>query len=264
MRPLLALLFALVGLAAAEVVNANVASLEAAPLLRESEPFRVTLTVANPHDRAVRVERLDTSCACGKLKLGSEFLLPYGRTTLEVEVDDRMRSGDQEVRVTAFLTDPELEPIEIVLRWKVRPAVSVDAIPPGQPPPATGRPEAAWRDVYRYVASERPDEPQRLKKRILLACPPEETPAEGFKVLAIEYAGSLWAFDLRPLGDGRWLIVATARDREKPMPVGRTDEAVTVRTNHPDKAAIALRFQAWIDQKAGTEQADPMDDHPDH
>lgn len=242
---------------AAEVVNANVASAEVAPEFREGGRFSARITVQNPYQRAVRIARLDTTCSCSKLDLASRFLIPGETTTLELESDNLRRSGPQQVRVSLFLSDPDLEPIEVWCWWKVREAISVDAVPPGLP--ALDRPvDSAWRDVYRFVAHERPDEPQRLRKRIRLASPPTETPPGGLRVEGIDYPGTLWSFVPRTLENGAILITATARDQQGPLPEGNVSETVVIRTNHPDKPRIELHFETLIDLTAGREEKDAM------
>lgn len=257
MRPLLLLCLVLAVLPGAEVVNANVASREQAPLYRESQPFTATITVRNPYQRAVRIGKIDTTCHCSKLELGSRFLIPGETTTLEVASENVRRSGPQQVRVSLFTTDPDLEPIEVWCWWNVRPAVTVDRVPDGAQP--LERPEdARFRDVYRFVPFERPDEPQRLRRRIRLASPPEEAPPGGLRVEGIDYPGTLWAFDTRVLDNGAILLTARSRDEVGPLPVGEFNEDVVVRTNHPDKREIKLRFETRIDPKAGGQTRDPM------
>lgn len=255
-RPLLVLLLAAL-LAAAEVVNANVASPELAPLLRENEPFHALVTVRNPYPRAVRITEIDSTCACSKLELASRFLIPGETTTLEIHTDNLRRSGLQRLRVSLFVSDPELEPIEVWCWWRVREIIAVDALPPGAPTDA--RPaEAAWRDVYRFVAHERPDEPQRLRRRIRLSCPPEETPPEGLAIERIDYDGQVWQFRPQTLDRHSVLILATARDAQSPLPEGQYSETVTIVTNHPDKRDIVLHFETIIDRQAGRAAIDPF------
>ncbi|MBN8524524.1 MAG: DUF1573 domain-containing protein [Planctomycetes bacterium] len=256
MPRLLALLCVAV-LAAAEVENANAVSPEFAPTVRESQPFQARVTVRNTHKRAVRISRLDTTCHCSKLELGSRFLIPGETTTLDVVAASDRRSGPQKVRVSLFVSDPDLEPIEVWCWWNVREMVAVDAIPPGAQPDE--RPaDTAWRDVYRFVAHERPDEPQRLRKRVRLSCPPEETPPGGLRVEGIDYPGTLWAFASRTLDNGAIVITATARDQQGPLPTGEFGETVVIRTNHPGKPRIELRFETQIDLQAGRDPRDPM------
>lgn len=244
-------------LPAAEVVNANVAGAEFAPTVREAESFAAHITVRNPYQRAVKIASIDTTCSCSKLELASKFLIPGETTTLEVAASSERRSGPQQIRVSLFVSDPSLEPIEVWCWWKVRAAVSVDAIPPGEQP--LERPaDTAWRDIYRFVAHERPDEPQRLRKRIRLACPPEETPPGGLRVEGIDYPGTLWAFATRTLENGAILITATARDQQGPLPTGMHQETVVIRTNHPDKRRIELHFEAQLDMQSGRDPRDPM------
>ncbi len=254
MHILLALLLACLA-PAAEVFNANVATAELGPEIREAGRFSARITVRNPHQRAVRITRIDKTCECSKLELASRFLIPGETTTLEVESDNWRRSGPQHIRISLFLSDPDLEPIEVMCWWTAREAVSVDAVPPGSP--ALERPaDGAWRDIYRFVAHERPDEPQKLRKRIRLACPPTETPPGGLRLEGIDYPGTLWAFEPRTLENGAILITATARDRQGPLPEGDFSETVVLRTNHPDKPRIELRLETLINMRAGREVRD--------
>jgi hypothetical protein len=251
------LVVALAAQAGWAVDNANVASPEEAPEVRENQPFKTVISVLNPNDRAVRKKLVDSSCTCTKLDLKDDFLLPHGRTTLDVEISNKNRSGPQAVHVSVFLSDPEFQPIEIDIWWKVRAAVQVDAIGPRADP--LERPaDKAWQDIYRYVANERPDELNRLRKRVRLSCPEGEVPADGLKVLGIDYPGTLWKFTPVPQANGSVLIVASARDESAPVE-GEFDEKVVVRTNHPDKPEIELKFTAILSKDAGRRAIDPMD-----
>ncbi len=230
--------------------DANADAPEHAPVLREVQPFHATITVVNPYDRAVRVKMLDASCSCAHLDLGSHFLLPHASTTLAIDVDDANRSGPQDIRVSVYLSDPDLEPIECTFLWSVRPCVAVDSLPPGNE--AAGRPaDRGWQDIYRFVAEERPDEPQRLRKHIYLSCPPEEAPKDGLQILGIDYQGALWQLTPRKLDNGAWLIVARAKPGLETMPEGTFHETAVVHTNHPDKPAITLHFDCHIAKDAG-------------
>jgi hypothetical protein len=253
--PQLLLLAAL--LPAAEVFNANVASRDLAPEVSESQMFQATVRVRNPYDRAVKIARIDTSCHCSRLEPVSRFLLPGEVTELHVEAPNLLRSGPQDVRISLFTSDPDFSPIEVQLWWRVREHIAVDALPVGAPTDA--RPaDTAWRDVYRYLAHERPDEPQRLKKRIRLSCPPGEVPDGGLRVEGIDYPGTIWRFEARAQDDGSVLILARARDLQAVLPPGSTEETVLVRTNHPAKPTISLSFQTVIDHEAGKAPADPL------
>ena len=183
------------------------------------------------------------------------FILPHEAATLQVAVDNKNRSGPQHVGVSVFLTDPDVDTIEVSVLWTVRACIQVDSIAPGKDPGS--RPEdRAWHDIYRYVAKVRPDELERLKKRIRLSCPEGEVPAGGLKVEAIEYSGKLWAFAQTTQADGSVLITATAREPDKGFPEGEYTEPVIVRTNHPDKARIDLTFQAVVAKDAGARAVD--------
>lgn len=237
--------------------NTNAPDAEHAPTLRESEPFIARIPVRNPYDRAVKVRLLDPTCSCATLEMDERFILPKSTATLNVAVVNHNRSGAMTIGVTVFLTDPELETIEVTARWNIRACVQVDAIGTAMDP--LKRPEdAAWRDVYRYVSKVRPDELGRLRKRIRLSCPEGEAPAGGLKVEGIDYTGKLWAFAPLTQSDGSILITATARDPESEFRVGDYDEVATVRTNHPDKPRIELRFQTAVSRDAGARAIDPQ------
>jgi hypothetical protein len=243
--------------AAGALDNTNAVDAASAPTLREVEPFVARIPVRNPYDRAVKVRLLDPTCSCATLEMAEKFILPKSTTTLNIAVLNHNRSGAMSVGVTVFLTDPELETIEVTARWNIRACVQVDAITTGADPLA--RPEdPAWRDVYRYISKVRPDELGRLRKRIRLSCPEGELPAGGLKLDGIDYAGTLWAFAPVVQANGSILVTASARDPEAEFKVGDYDEAVILRTNHPDKARIELRFQSAVSRDAGARAVDPQ------
>ncbi|MEK7415864.1 MAG: DUF1573 domain-containing protein [Planctomycetota bacterium] len=259
MRLLTLLLLVICAMPAAEVVNANVASEELAPVIPEGKLFHAVITVKNPHDRAIKISKIDSTCTCAKLEIASKFLIPGETTTLAVDVETNRRSGPQHVQITLYVSDFELEPIEVMSWWNVRPAVTVDAIERGKSP--LERPaDNGWRDIYRYVSHERPDEAPRLTKRIRLSSPPEDSPQGGLRVEGIDYTGKLWTFTSADQGNGSILITATAtaRDEKGLLPQGAFVETVTVRTNHPNKLKIELHFEATIDYDAGRAAKDPM------
>ncbi len=221
------------------------------------EPFVATVAVRNPYERAAKVQAASIRMLLVRHPGDLQHLhLPHQTADLHIAVLNHDRSGPQHIGVTVFLTDPEFEAIEVNTYWTVRAAVQVDALPPAADPLA--RPEdKAWQDIYQYVAKARPDELNRLRKRIRLSCPPEELPAGGLKVLGIDYAGTLWRFAPTTQADGSILILATARDALATAPEGELSEKVVVRTNHPDKQAIALTFLSLITKDAGTTSLDP-------
>jgi hypothetical protein len=247
---LLGLVVAL-GAGAPAAENRNVSGPDQAPLLREVDPFVANISVRNPHDRAVKVKLLDPTCTCATLQIADSFLLPKASTTLTIAVDNHNRSGLIRIGVSIYLTDPDLEAIEAEVHWKVRPCVQVDAIGPGMDPLV--RPEdRAWQDIYRYVTRVRPDEPNRLRKRLRLSCPPEEVPPGGLQVLGIDYPGTLWRFTPTAQADGSWLVTASAQGGDEAvLPVGEFKEKVVVRTNHPDKARVELDFNTQVAKDVG-------------
>ena len=240
-------------LAAADFSNATP---ENAPNQRETERFAVAISIQNPNDRAVRIGTIDSSCPCSTLSVRDRFLLPNARTVLDLAVDNSNRSGPQHLNISLYLTDPDLSPIEVAANWNVRACVQVDSLAPGMD--ATDRPkERAFQDVYKYVASARPDELHVLSKRIRLSCPAGEIPEGGLKVEGVDYAGKLWKFTPSAQSDGSVLIVAEAKNPDQEVAEKPYEETVTVRTNHRDKSKIELTFLASISRNAGREDFDP-------
>ena len=244
-------------LVAAELENTNASGPDAAPLLAEHTPFAATIMIRNPHDRAVRIERLDATCSCMHLEVADQFILPHQTTTMQINVDNANRSGPQRMGVSVYLTDPDLEAIDVQVWWKVTPDVAVDAIAPRAEITTTRPTDIAWRDIYKFVANERPDELNRLSKRMRL-----ESSLPDFAVTGIDYAGAVWAFAPAKQSDGSWLITATAKDPAGELPEKLYDETVTVRTNHPQKSAIKVQFITNITRKAGRKAFDPFEDPP--
>lgn len=259
MRHLPLLLLGLLSLSVAGVAveNRNVADPAQAPIMREVEPLVTKVTVRNPHDRAVKVKLLDPTCKCATLEIADRFLLPKATTTLTIAVDNLNRSGLVRVGVSIYLTDPDLESIEAEVHWQVRACVQVDAIGPGMDP--LKRPEdRAWHDIYRYVTKVRPDEPNRLRKRLRVSCPPEEVPAGGLQILGIDYPGTLWRFTPVAQPDGSFLITASAQGGDDAtLALGEYKEKVVVRTNHKDKPTLDLEFNTLVSKDAGQQTLDP-------
>ena len=155
-RCLLLVVCAALGAAEAPLVNTNAIDADHAPVVVESEPFRTRITVHNPNDVAVRIASVDATCTCSTLDLGSRFLLPHGTTDLIMETDSRNRSAAQRIGVSLYLSDPNLEPIEVVALWTARAHVQVDSLAAPDADPLT-RPPRAFQDVYRFPSKARPD-----------------------------------------------------------------------------------------------------------
>lgn len=237
--------------------NSNVADPAQAPVLRETEPFLAHITVRNPHDRAVKIKLLDPTCKCATLEIAERFLLPKATTTLTVAVDNKNRSGTVRVGVSIYLTDPDLESIEVEAHWQVRPCIQVDALGAGMDP--IKRPEdRAWHDIYRYVTKVRPDEPNRLLKRVRVSSPVGEVPEGGLQILGIDYPGTLWRFTPTAQADGSFLITASAQGGdEATLTLGEYHEKAVVRTNHKDKPTFTLEFSTLVTKDAGQQAIDP-------
>ena len=225
------------------------------PLVPEHQPYTARLAVRNPHDKAVKIARVDASCSCAKQELGTTFLLPLASTTLDLVVDYSARSGDQRLGITCYLSDPNLDPIELTVLWRVQADIAVDSLTAAADPLA--RPELAYRDIYRFPSKVRPDELHKLRKRIRLASPPESAPKDGLRVLGVEYAGDLWRFTAQDQSDGSILLTAVARDVDAAVSDGLREEVATVLTNHLHKPRIALRFITYIGKDAGAVVLDP-------
>ena len=129
LRPLCVLAVLSLSLCGWSLDNRNVADASQAPVLRENQPFVAQITVRNPHDRAVKVKLLDPTCSCATLEIADKFLLPKGTTTLNIAVDNLNRSGPLRVGISIYLTDAELEAIEVETFWQVRPTVQVRRAP---------------------------------------------------------------------------------------------------------------------------------------
>ncbi len=227
-----------------------------APVVAEGEHFHCVLTVVNPHDRAVRVKLVDPSCSCAIVHLDKEFLLPGERTLMSLDVPTANRSGAQRMHVSIFLTDPEFSPIECDAFWSVHATVAVDVLPPGADPDQ--RPaEPQWQDVYHLISDERPDELTRLRKRILLTCPPADAPAGGLQVTAIDYPGTLWAFTIKAMNPSTVLIIAKARDPDAKVAPGDYEENIVVHTNQPRKPQFTVQFSTFLNPDSGRRDIAP-------
>jgi hypothetical protein len=231
------------------------AAAEAAPAIPEHQPFAARIAVRNPYDKAIKVTRIEASCSCAKQELGTSFLLPLATTELDLVVDNTDRSGEQRLGITLYLSDPELDPIELNAVWEVRPDVAVDSLAIATD--TFARPEPAYRDIYRFPSKVRPDELHKLRKRMRLFSPADSAPEGGLRILGIEYAGDLWAFTPVVQSDGSILLTATARDVNATVSEGLREEVATVLTNHPHKSRIPLRFITYIGKDAGAVVLDP-------
>ena len=226
-----------------------------APLVPEHQPYAAHLVVRNPHDKAVKITRVEASCSCAKQELGTTFLLPLASTMLDLVVNNADRSGEQRLGITLYLSDPNLDPIELTAVWHVVPDVAVDSLSIATD--TLARPDPAYRDIYRFPTKVRPDELHKLRKRIRLSSPPESTPEGGLRILGIEYTGDLWAFTPLVQADGSILFNATARDPAATVSEGLREEVATILTNHSHKPRIALRFITYIGKDAGAVVLDP-------
>lgn len=247
---LLALLALLAPAAALETTFFNVEDPAQAPVLAEHEEFAATITVRNPYDRAVRIARIDSSCACAEMAIGSRFLLPHEETELTIRVVNANSSGLQRQRFRLEVTDPHLEVIDVLAQWHVIPDVAVDAVPDSGP--FDQRPdEPRRRNVYAYTAHQRPDELHRLREIIRLSTPPEGTPEGGLQVTKVDYAGRIWDFTIRQQGDHAVLVVGQAKDPDARIAEGKYEEKAVIHTNHPRKPVIEVLLYTAIDAAAG-------------
>lgn len=235
-------------------INTNVADPAHPPIFSESQPFSAQITVQNPYDKAVRVSDIDTTCACSVFELESHFLLPFATTTLTVQVDNANRSDRERLGVSLYLSDPDLDPIEIVAFWQVRAHIAVDSHL--HHTDLTTRPPRAFRDVYRYPSKSRPDELHRLNRQIRLFSPPDEVPAGGLRVERIEAPGPIWTMTAVPQSDGSVVLEAAGQAGATP-PEGVSDETIVIHTNHPQKPRIELVFTQYVGLDSGQVVFDP-------
>ena len=216
--------------------------------LREHEDFKHVFTVINPHERAVRVQKIDTSCACITTDLGKYFLIPEEKTTLSVQVSNERSSGLRKYKVWLYVTDPELEAIEIISEWIVVPDVAVDLI---KSDPSKRPENTKYRDIYRYISNVKPNEAKRLKKYVRLSTPDE---LEGGFQVTPHYDGKIWDFSTKTLDSKTVLLIAKARVSDEDLEVGLFQETVTLKTNQPHKAEFALQFFTNVDPNAGNKE----------
>lgn len=220
------------------------------PEVVEGQEIAYDVPFRNPYDFAIRIIDTDSTCTCNRLELAETFLLPGQATILHFATGSERHSGNKDQRVWLFASDPDTEAMEIVLRWRVRPHVAVDVLPPNSDP--RQRPaDHAYRDIYQLIAHERPDEPHRLDERLLLSCPPEGTPPGGLQVAGVDYAGAIWEFVAMPIDERHVLVRGRARTGLERLPEGLHAETFTIRTNHPDKPAIEIAIEAAFDFEAG-------------
>ncbi|TVR12888.1 MAG: DUF1573 domain-containing protein [Planctomycetota bacterium] len=225
--------------------------------IREGEPFRAAIPIRNNYDRAIRIARFDSTCACNVLRTDSDFLIPGEETTLHFEVDTDNLSGRARQTVWMYLSDPGFDPLQVTIQWNIRPLVAVDALPPDQQD--IHRPEdSLWRDIYRVESHERPENAGRLQKNLLVSTPPEETPEGGLEVTQITYEGSIWQFVIRQVDEHRSLVLLRAKDPDAELPQGTFEETFTIHTNHPIKHTIVMESGVKVDPDAGREVQNPL------
>jgi len=127
---------------------------------------------------------------------------------------------------------------------------------PREPDPFDRRPaDTARHNVYGYTSHNRPDEPGRLRKLILIDSPDDNAPEGGLEISAIDYGGEIWAFDQRRVDPNRILLIAHAANPDQALGEGKFEEAVTIHTNHPHKPELELMFYTAIDSQAGRPEA---------
>jgi len=253
-RSLTLLLVCTVACPALETTFTNVEDGEELPVAAEHATYEAVIHLKNPYDRAVRVTRVESTCACSKLELANRFLLPHQETELAFAVDNHRRSGVQRQVFRIELSDPQLPVIDVKARWRVIPDIAVDAMP--ESGPFDRRPESARRrNVYAFTSNERPDELGRLREIIRLASPAEHTPEGGLEITAIDYEGRIWGFTQRRQDEHTILLIAHAKDPEATIAPGKYVEKVIIRTNHPKKPEIELTFYCAINPDAGKADA---------
>ncbi|NRA40170.1 MAG: DUF1573 domain-containing protein [Planctomycetes bacterium] len=221
--------------------------------LREHQNFKQQFTVTNPHDRAVRVERIDTTCSCIEKKLHKYFLLPGESTLIDVQVANQYYSGLRTHKIWLYVTDPELEAIEIRSAWTVLEDIAVDLI---KEDPKQRPADKRYRDIYRYISNVKPDEAKRLKKYIRLYTPDT---LDGGLSIETQYSGNIWAFQTKIIDAHTVLVIAKARDATAVLTEGMFQEQLQLTSNHPQKQEINLDFFTSVDPNAGTKKQQKED-----
>lgn len=218
------------------------------PTLAEHEPFIADLVITNPYDKAVRIRDIDQSCTCEKLELADEFLLPGASTTLHIQVDNTNRSGSKDHSFLAYLSDPDLEPIEVRAQWHVAPNVAIDLIPPTGPFDQRPANQMA-HDIYMILEARRPEGIPQMQRYFRLFT--ENPPDGGLAIEGFDYAGDLWTFASRQNDDGSWLV-RLAGNPDSAGAHGAHEETVDIRTNHPHKPVVTVHLKTSIDPLVGT------------
>ncbi|MHC5067322.1 MAG: hypothetical protein ACYTF0_01910 [Planctomycetota bacterium] len=214
------------------------------PTLREHQPLIAELAVTNPYDRALKVVHINSSCTCSRLELAEDFLLPGGRTTLHLAVDNQRHGGERQQIFWLEASDPDLPAIKLTHAWRVVPNVTVDLMPAAGP--FDGRPaNPNWHNVYALLSHQRPDETSRLRKVLRLASPDPD-----LAITSIDYPGSFWTLSTLERDDGAILLVAQG-PADGSFAATTLEETVTVHTNHPHKPSIELVFRTALDAQAG-------------
>lgn len=240
------------------MIGTNTADPANAPVVIEGEEFSTTVLIQNTNDRAIRIAEIDTSCECSAVELGSRFLLPGETTTLYLSIPTDNNSGLRSQTFRMYCSDPSVDTPIAQVFFRIQPHVTVDLLQINEP--LDRRPsDQSYHDIYRFTSDVRPDELNRLTKNILLSCPPESMPPGGLQITSVEYAGSLWRFQLRQLDERHWLLAARPADPDATVPEQIYTEPVVVHTNHPLKPTIELEFLTSVDQQAG-QRGDPFSD----
>lgn len=253
MRP--APLFALLAMLTCSLATPAAAA-ESVPVVGEHQTFTQRRTIRNPHDRAIRIGEIESSCTCNRIELGERFLLPLAETTLDFETDNDNNSGRRHHKVWLFPTHAKLTPIIEIIEWDVQPNIAVDLVQRGA---LDQRPEQlVYRDVYSYTSWLKPDEiAQRLSpsgadsKRVRLWSPPASRPGvDALHIEGIDYDGDIFAFKHKALDNDSILLLIHAAETAPTVPPGNYTQTVTVRTNHPHKPSFELTLNIAIDPKA--------------
>ena len=227
------------------------------PVVTEDVIHHGQVVIRNPIDRAVRISVVDVSCSCISATPVQQVLLPSGTAAIDIALSKHQRrSGLRTGTIYVQFTDPTAEQVLVELSWYVIPYVTVDVLLPGVS--SATRPEAAARDVYLFRNEVRPDEPNRLRRRLLVGSPAEQAPPGGLQITGVEYQGPLWAFTTERQADGTWLVHARAKDEDADLPLGSYREQAILLTNHPQRPRIALYFETEVQTDAGRHRQ-PLD-----
>ena len=225
------------------------------PLIAESANYQGSFTLTNPHDVAVRITDMQSSCPCDELTLAKYFLLPHEQVDVTFSVTNDLSSGERRHDIWFLLSDPHLTALKHTLHWRVQPHIAVDLMPPSGP--FHLRPQRSRQDIYQYMVQLKPNELERLnradRKIIRLWSDEQHHLPEGLELWLDPETDPLWDFTLQRQSRFSWLLLAHRDEHKKAVEPGVYLHTLSVHSNHPDKPLINLMFHSHIDQRVGSQ-----------